>query len=267
MEPCGPAIAIANRPPMAKMTSLELGPPSGVQIWIIRLDLESRQTDQFVPWLSSDEVARSERFIRPRDRNRYVTCRAALRGLIAARLDVSPDEVSFDYGEYGKPKLSESMRGDGLTFNVAHSQDLGCIAVGRGEEVGVDVEAIRPLSNLDSMIEKTLTRTERQYVLDLPENERLRTFFRHWTLKEAFVKAIGMGLQCPLREIEIDLCRPGRIGRLPSRAPADQRFYLHELDLGHDYCGAVATESVEAPRIDRWSWPGSDTNALAATTI
>jgi len=251
---------------MTKTTSLELGPPGGVQIWIIRLDLESRQTNQFVPWLSSDEVARSERFLRPEDRNRYVICRAALRGVIAAHLGVPPGEVSFDYGEYGKPKLSGSMGCDGLNFNVAHSRDLGCIAVGWGDDVGIDVEAIRSLNNLDVMIEKTLTSTERQYVLGVPENERLRMFFRHWTLKEAVVKAIGMGLQCPLREIELDLCEPGRIVRLPSLVPTDRRFYLHELDLGQDYCGAVATGSVEAPHIDYWRWPEAEPNALAATT-
>jgi 4'-phosphopantetheinyl transferase len=250
---------------MTKTTFLELGPPSGVQIWIIRLDLESRQTNQFVPWLSSDEVARSERFLRPEDRSRYVICRAALRGLIAAHLGVPLREVSFDYGEYGKPKLSESMRCDALNFNVAHSRDLGCIAVGWGSDLGIDVEAIRPLNDLDVMIDKTLTATERQYVLSVPENDRLEAFFRHWTLKEALVKAVGLGLQCPFWEIELDLCEPVRIVRLPSLVPTDRRFYLHELDLGQDYCGAVATESAEAPRIEEWRWPEAKPNALAAT--
>jgi len=236
-----------------------------VQIWIIRLDLESQQTNRLVPQLSSDEVARSERFLLPRDRNRFLICRAALRGLIAAHLGVPPGKVSFDYGEYGKPKLDGSMDCDGLSFNVAHSGDLGCIAVGWDGDVGVDIEAIRPVNNLDVMLDKTLTATEKQYVLDVPESERLRSFFRHWTLKEALVKAVGVGLQCPLREIELDLCEPSRIVRLPPRVAGDRRFYLHELDLGQDYCGAVATESVEPPRIECCPWPEAEPNALAAT--
>jgi 4'-phosphopantetheinyl transferase len=249
-----------------KTTPLESGPLDGVRIWTIRLDLESQQTNRLVSWLSSDELARSERFLRPVDRKRFAICRAALRGLLAAHLGVPPGEVSFDYGEYGKPMLGESMGCDGPSFNVAHSGNVGCIAVGWGGDVGVDVEAIRPLSNLDLMMDKTLTASEKQYVFGVSENERLRSFFRHWTLKEALVKAVGMGLQCPLREIELELCESSQIVRLPSRVPADRRFYLHELDLGQDYCGAAATESAEAPRIEEWLWLEAEPSDCATTT-
>lgn len=236
-------------------TPLDNGAFCGVQIWLIWLDRESPQTNQLVRWLSADEQARSERFRFPKDRERFVICRAALRSILGARLGVSPADICFDYGEYGRPTLRGKTGDSGPYFNVAHCRGLGCIAVTSGHDVGVDVEAVRGLNDLDLMIRKTLAPSEQRHMAGLPADDRLRTFFRYWTLKEALLKVVGVGLQWPLREIELDLSIEERIVRLPDNLPTGGRLLLRELDLEGDYCGALATEATEPPQIEYKNWP------------
>jgi len=241
--------------PESQNTHLYNGESCGVQVWLIRLDRESPQANQLVRWLSADEKARSERFRFPEDRERFVVCRAALRSILGARLGISPADICFDYGEYGRPTLRETTGHSGLYFNVAHCRGLGCVAVAAGHNVGVDVEAVRRLNDLDLMIRKTLAPSEQRHMAGLPAGDRLRTFFRYWTLKEALLKVIGVGLQWPLREIELDLSTRGRIARLPANLPARGRLLIQELDLDGDYCGALATESTDPPQIEYKIWP------------
>ena len=241
--------------PESKTTPLDNGALCGVEIWLIWLDRESPRTNQLVRWLSADEKARSERFRFPKDRDRFVVCRAALRDILGARLGVSPAEICFDYGEYGRPTLRGNTGDSGPHFNVAHCRGLGCVAVARDRNVGVDVEAVRRLNDLDLMIRKTLAPSEQRHIAGLPASDRLRTYFRYWTLKEALLKVVGVGLQCPLREIELDLSIKERIVRLPDNLPTGGRILLQELELDGDYCGALATESAESPQIEYKIWP------------
>ncbi len=99
--------------------------------------------------LSSDELARAARFHFERDRTRFSVARAALREILAHYLGTSPAEIAFVYGDHGKPALAPPY-GD-LRFNLSHSHDLALCAVARGSEVGVDVERIRELDDLEGM--------------------------------------------------------------------------------------------------------------------
>lgn len=232
----------------------EHGSPSDVQVWIIRLDRESPQANRLVKWLSGDEIERSERFRFSRDRDRFIVCRAALRNILGAHLGVAPSGVRFDYGEYGRPYLSAEASRSGPYFNVSHSRDLGCIAVATRFDVGIDVEAVRHLNDLDQMIRRTLSATEQRHIAALPASDHRRTFFRYWTLKEALLKVLGVGLQWPLHEIEVDLGVEGRIVSMPAKIAPRSRILLQELDLGSDYCGALATESTELPQVEYRIW-------------
>ncbi len=228
--------------------------PSGVQVWSIRLDRESPLANQLVKWLSDDEIERSERFRFSRDRDRFIVCRAALRNILGIRIGIAPNGVRFDYGEYGRPYLTAEGARSGPYFNVSHCRDLGCIAMGGRFDVGIDIEAVRQLNDLDQMTRRTLSAAEQRHFATIPLSDRLRTFFRYWTLKEALLKVLGVGLQWPLREIEVDLGLEGRIMNMPAKIPARGRILLQELDLGNEYCGALATESPELPQIEYRNW-------------
>ena len=200
--------------------------------------------NRLASWLSSEEVERSRRFVFAEDRQRFVVCRGMLRWVLGTYLGLAPDEIAFEYGPRGKPRLRGFGRSCPLAFNVTHSGQFGGIAVAPDGDVGIDIEAVRPVRHFDQMMDKTLTVAEKQYVLSLPEGDRVRAFFRYWTRKEALLKALGIWLLGPLREIDIHgIDSPDQPVGLPPSFGSGRRLFLHELDLGAKYCGAVASQN------------------------
>lgn len=177
--------------------------------------------------LSSDELERASRYRFDLHRNRYVAGRLALRELLGRYLDRAPSEVRFDYNPYGKPELS----GETLRFNVAHCDDLAVIGVTAHDRLGVDVERIRELRDIDSVAPSVFSAHELEEFDTLPGPSRTEGFFTCWTRKEAFVKAVGEGLSRPLDAFD--------------GAPAEGWSLLHFRPLD-GWVGAVAAERAGA---------------------
>ena len=115
--------------------SVHVDDPIEVDIWHLSLEeLKDANTSLFVS-LSDTEKQRAARFVFERDRSRFITCRGLLRAVLAKLLSLSPVEVTFNYGEKGKPHLQDSP----LFFNLSHSNDQACIATCREAALGIDV--------------------------------------------------------------------------------------------------------------------------------
>src|SRR5260221_8205430 len=120
-----------------------------VDVWAVGLECAERYAADVGATLSADEQERADRFHFDRDRWRFICGRGLLRTLLGAYLDVPPVDLAFSYGTYGKPTLSG--RGEGLLkFNVSHSHELALVAIG-DVEMGVDVEAVRPMAHSDDI--------------------------------------------------------------------------------------------------------------------
>ena len=195
--------------------------------------------------LSSDELARASRFVFDVHRSRYLAGRLALRELLGRYLERAPADVRFTYTSYGKPELP----GETLRFNVAHSDDLALIGLTEEDRLGVDVERIRALRDIDGLAQTVFSRRELDVFHSLPDSAKHRAFFNCWTRKEAFVKAVGEGLSHPLDDFEVTL-RPGEEARLlevegsTARAAAWSLVDLSPMD---GWVGAVAVEKSDAP--------------------
>jgi 4'-phosphopantetheinyl transferase len=170
-----------------------------VEVLLVRLDAEPAPTGELAWCLSDAERVRAGRFVFERDRRRFVAGRARLRQLLASRLGTRADRVELAYGPRGKPRLAG---GSALRFNLSHCGDVALYAFSNGREVGVDVEAVRELPGADDVTRHFLSPRERAAYLRLPARERSRAFFRCWTRKEAFIKALGTGLAYPLTEFD-----------------------------------------------------------------
>lgn len=193
------------RPP-PKTTSLHL-PPDEVHIWRASLDQPPAQVDQLARTLSGDEQRRAARFHFSRDRRRFVVGRGMLRTILGGYLGLPPEAVRFDYGARGKPALAEgsSPARPALRFNLAHSEELALYAFAWGREVGIDVERVRPLADADAIVSRFFSAREGASWHRLPEEERPAAFFRGWTRKEAYIKAVGDGLALPLDRFDVPL--------------------------------------------------------------
>lgn len=174
-------------------------PLSAGQAHLWRIDLlESLPPVELVQALSAAEREHAERFYFERDRRRFIVSHAALRAILAAYLQLEPGEMIYTFGPSGKPAVDPARHGRSLAFNLAHSEELALVALAEAQDVGVDIEYIRPLEKLDELARYNLTAGEWAAFETLPAWQKSRAFFRTWAGKEAYIKALGRGLSLPL---------------------------------------------------------------------
>lgn len=150
------------------------------------------------PLLSTDERARAERFVRPPDRDTYIVAHALVRRVLSAHGPTAPAAWRFSTNAHGCPFVADDQAGTPrLEFNLSHTTGLVALAVTRGHRVGVDVErADRAV--MDGVAERHFAAAEVRDLRALPAHLQPRAFFEYWTLKEAYIKARGLGLAIPL---------------------------------------------------------------------
>lgn len=190
--------------------------PGQANVWVVRLD-ELRP--DLLPSPTTDEAARAARFINETLRRRYLRSHGALRAVLAryttARLD-------FALAPHGKPYLPAVPE---LRFNLSHSHERALVGVTLGQEIGVDVERLRPMSDCAALAERFFPPSEAAAfaagLAATPAPDRERDFFRRWTRIEAVLKARGVGLY--------------GIGEEPAG-----EWSIEELDAGAEYAAAVA---------------------------
>jgi 4'-phosphopantetheinyl transferase len=213
--------------------------PDAVHVWRIALNPDDEVVVRLGATLSSDEVERADRFRGPMLRRRFVVGRAALRSVLAGYLEAEPERLTFVYGVRGKPRLAEV--GEGLEFNLSHTEDLALFAITRGMAVGIDVERLRPMDDAGQIISRYFTPREQAEFFNYPQQERPAAFFRAWTRKEALLKATGDGLASLADTYEVPLAVAGaeRMS-FGDDTEAVRRWTLHDLDVGPEYLAALA---------------------------
>jgi 4'-phosphopantetheinyl transferase len=189
--------------------------------------------------LSPDETSRAERFYFERDRRAFIAVRGTLRQLLGRYLGRSPAEFAFSYGTYGKPSLREEFASIPVHFNVSHSRGLALLAFSLGRELGVDLEYVRADIASEEIAERYFSSREVAELLSLAQPQRAEGFFLCWTRKEAYVKAIGNGLQIPLKSFSVGLTRsePERI-----ESADHERWALRSLRPASAFVGAIVAE-------------------------
>lgn len=205
-----------------------------VDVWTINTAIAPASTLRF---LSRAEYERANAVRNGDRRQEMVATRGALRMLLSHYLKVPPNSLAFRTGPHGKPELLDTP--PRLRFNVSHTRALSLIAVAWDCEVGVDVEWIDPRRQADVIARRCFARRDTVALTALPEAERLAGFFRLWSAKEAAVKAVGLGLHMPLKQIEL----PAHEGLV--RIPTDARAWqLRRPLVRNGYVAAVVTDST-----------------------
>jgi 4'-phosphopantetheinyl transferase len=158
--------------------------------------------------LSANEQERATRFIHKADAERYQLAHIALRALLETYLQIPANMLYFHTLPHGKPALT----GATLEFNLSHSHNWLAIAISE-KPVGIDVEDGGRLTQDDllSLARQVFTPSECAKLTRLPQEQRKRAFLRAWTQKEAYVKALGIGLSLPPDTFEVAI--------LPTEAP------------------------------------------------
>lgn len=145
-------------------------------------------------FLSAEEKERAERFKFQKDYKLYTAGKIMARKIIGSYFDVKPEKVRFRIDEYDRPHLQYPEKGN-FDFNISHSGDFVVLAIS-DSRVGIDVERIKPIDL--NIAEDCFHEKERVY-LQSDQGRLFENFYKIWTLKESFIKAIGEGLSCPLK--------------------------------------------------------------------
>jgi len=176
-----------------------------LHVWHMGLDAaDSLGASAFLA-LQPQEQAHADRLKLPAVRQRFVATRILLRSILGRYLGIAPEAVHFEQNEYGKPRLAGTEPDRGLVFNVSHTADQLAVALGFETRLGVDIEYWRTIDDCAALASRCLAPTELLHWHSLPETDRLPAFFRIWTLKEAFCKAVGRGLALGLECCVFDL--------------------------------------------------------------
>ena len=201
-------------------------------VWLLPLPPGDRVEETLTACLSPEEHAHLSKLSRPEVQIRFASTRHALRVLLGGTLGVSPARLRLQTNSFGKPSLADNHPGPPLWFNVTHSHSVALLAISRHGEVGVDVELLRPMPDALKLAERFFCPAEHQLLAGLEEAIQSEAFLRMWTVKEAFVKAIGEGLAHPIHEVEITLGGPGGLAvqGIHPRAGKPARLAFAALD-------------------------------------
>lgn len=241
-----------------------------VHVVRLGLDVDPEQITPLRSILSTDELARADRYKFDEPRRRFMACRAALRQILGTCLGCDASEVTFTYGPHGKPELvlddratdsgplSLVPRPSSLHFSVSHSADLALIAITAGRRVGVDVERHDATVRILKLATRFFSPREAAELASLPEAEQLAGFYRGWTSKEAYLKATGLGLSFPLSKFTVSLnpIEPAALLDVADQPDEAARWRMSSLEVAAGFSASLLVEATPeiGMQVRRWSY-------------
>jgi 4'-phosphopantetheinyl transferase len=213
---------------------------ASIRVWVVQLEASHHYYAQCLSWLSPDENARAARFHFDEHRRAFVLGRGVLRALLGRLLEMPPAQIQFSYGPKGKPGLADSSFP--IRFNVSNSGNLAVYAFTEDCDIGIDVEQLRPIPEIEHIAERFFASAETSELMALPEPDRAQAFFNCWTRKEAYIKAVGDGLSVPLDSFRVTL-RPGAAAEmlcLGGSIEAANGWTMHDFAPAPGFVGAIA---------------------------
>jgi len=193
-------------------------PESEIHIWMVAQDAiaDAAVLERYDFLMTLDEREIQRRFLRARDRHEYLVTRALVRTVLSRYVDVPPETWRFYRNEFGRPYVDWKTMGvtpslPGLLFNLSNTAGLVVCGVSSKHELGVDVEPLARHDQILGIANTVFAGPELEILPRLPTAERRRAAVDFWTLKEAYIKARGMGLSIPLEQFWYTLGDPIRI--------------------------------------------------------
>lgn len=197
--------------------------------------------------LDDAERTRADRFAFERDRVAYTAAHALLRSVLSSdALDagLAPADWRFVPGPHGRPEIVGEQNRPGLRFNISHTTGFVAVALAAGHEVGVDVEARVRRGLTMEIADRYFAPAEIAHLDGLVPADRREAFMAFWTLKEAYIKAIGKGLACPLDAFAFTL-DPLSIAFSDRLDDRPERWLFRRLSPVPDYLLALAVRHPE----------------------
>ena len=230
--------------------------PETVDVWSISLAPAMSPSTRLNDVLSPAEIARAERFVQPKHRQRFITARTALREILGSYLGLPPAAICFRINAHGKPYLDPASAM--LQFNLSHSGDWALCAVTTAGEVGVDIERVRPRAQAYRLkVARRFFSAHEYHAINSADPAGIDSaFFSGWTRKEAYIKCHGKGLAIPLATFTVSIGATTPAALIQSDwNPVDvTQCRLYDLDVPAGYYAALALLNTKPVRICQLNW-------------
>lgn len=179
-----------------------------LHLWVLSADdpiLDGERIASMLEALPEGEQARHAEFVVQRPRREYVLTRTLVRRVLSRYAPSPPHAWHFSTNAYGRPAIAAPETPAGLDFNLSHTAGMIVCLVGRQRELGVDVEDRHRARRTLDIAERFFSPREARELRELPSHAQGDRFMELWTLKEAYIKARGLGLRIPLAHFSFDL--------------------------------------------------------------
>ena len=209
-------------------------------------------------WLNEEEQARCRQYPLPGPRRRFALCRAALRAILCRQLGCGNERLSFGSSDHGKPFALVDQEPATVSFNLSHSGKHGLIALVLRGRLGVDVEERVPRGDFDELSEAVFGPHEQSALASVRGRDRIRLFFRLWTIKEALIKALGLGFTLDPSQFEVpQTLYQGRMSMFHFPQLPEVQWRVEYIG-NEDFSAAIAHELVPSQLGDRSLEPRND---------
>ena len=199
--------------------------------------------------LSIDEFNRQERFHFAADRHRFLVSHALVRRVLSRYTGIAPADLEFSSGEFGRPEIANPGL-PALRFNLTHTRRLTACIVTLSHDCGIDTEQLNPRHKLDGVAKRMFSEAEHMELQQYSGQNYLEHFYRCWTLREAYVKARGIGISFPTRKLKFTL--KGKSGASvvfdPDIDDQADAWQFQFVDSGDDHITAVAVRDDDDVR-------------------
>lgn len=217
-------------------------PKHAVHVWITNLDSHLGQYEELYDVLSERERQRVERLQVKTVADRYVISRGVLRKLLSLYTGLHTSELKFNFGPLGKPSLTPLADGRVLSFNNTDSRELAIYAFSWGRELGVDLERLPREVRAERISRRRFTEAEADVITSLQEPMRTEVFLGCWTRKEAWGKALGVGIRYPMESIDLG-SRPDQPEMLI--AQDDRQWRLLQIQPNENAIACIIAEGED----------------------
>lgn len=204
-----------------------------VQAFHLSISAHRKQLQSYEKILQPQELARTSRFFKIEDRERFVIGRGVLKHLSALYVNLAPELIEIISGQNKKPII----KGYGhLHFNISHSKDCIVFAFSNSG-IGIDVEYINEDFNYKPIIKNCFTNNEIQYIEE--SDKPVKAFFKLWTRKESLLKAAGKGLIDDMNKLECleQTCVSEMAGL------RYDNYRIDSFEIERDYIGGISYNS------------------------
>jgi len=186
--------------------------------------------------LTEEENARFFKFKNTKDSLLYLTGRYFIKKIISEKIKTPIEKIIIKTTKFGRPILSKPKIKN-FNFNISHSGDYVAVAISN-KKIGVDIEKIKPI---EMEIVKNYFAPEELKFIQKNKKNQLINFYKIWTLKESYIKAIGRGLSSPLKSFYFEINKNRIKINLKKKKPSYWHFKTYMLN--EDYCLAICQHS------------------------